>query len=983
MQLNKNLILIIFLLITVIFINYINNKNRYENKNIENFQNKKGIEDSILHYCYDTKGIQNTNKIYYPFKDVVLSNKCIKDCDKKETYNVKNRKLYQTNTKRDNYTCLDKHPIVDIDMYKARRIEGKGELRYIYLENSSYPNDITYNEALYKEGPKLYDTENSADTVQKSTLFGGKAYFNINSRSLDYINSYNQLSISTLINYSNEKLMYILKKGYNEYYLKLSNNYLYFGFNNEEYKSKYKLSKNKWFHILIRTKLVNDKINGEIYINTLKSDSFVLNTNFESILQNGGHKTILIGANLVKYKDTDIPENNTMFIGTMNHMRIHYYYLLPKQVYDDFSGFEKLILKNFINFRDNKDIYYDVKQYNNSNYKPIRYPTYNFNIQNLKNNSENVNGGLKFIEDKKYTINYNNNDKSYVLKNTDFTIIIERDIKYVNNDKNNQIYLFSMIDSKSNALKGKFIGFYIENDTLYINDKENTEKIKKINIPLNTIKEKTFNLFIVSYNSDNKLLSVYINNVLIISYKINLLIELPLICLNGDISTNKVKKYIGEIYSYRIYNYEFDLSMINMINNYYININKSKNNSKLNEISNSTYLRENEFMKELFSNYNSLNLVKDYIINKDEENNRKIQELEKPQQTSQKITEEKPQQKQTTQQKLKQQTQKEKPQQKLKQQTQKEKPQQNLQSQLQNQDKQNKQLEKDLEKQSKKETKEQNILKEKQKEKQKELQQKFKELEVKSVLQKRKEEVQEEIKFKENKVIDLGNNCKINLKELEYEIIKKNIKDIELIILKNNTEINTLQTLMKEKQENLEKIVDIKSNNYIKLFNSLNELEKKLHKLFNKQEVLEDKKYCYVKQIDYLNSENINNEQKTFYKELEDKLHEFTNEQCIKLKKIRKENDIIEEESRLSYGKIPNYKKMNKQLNNIFKKRLYENQKFNIKPSNSLYKKEVTNMPNGFQNDKLFTNNINELNNIKQYTKESRKVYQENINKNN
>ena len=50
---------------------------------------------------------------------------------------------------------------------------------------------------------------------------------------------------------------------------------------------------------------------------------------------------------------------------------------------------------------------------------------------------------------------------------------------------------------------------------------------------------------------------------------------------------------------------------------------------------------------------------------------------------------------------------------------------------------------------------------------------------------------------------------------------------------------------MKEKQENLEKIVDIKSNNYIKLFNSLNELEKKLHKLFNKQEVLEDKKYCY------------------------------------------------------------------------------------------------------------------------------------------
>ena len=74
---------------------------------------------------------------------------------------------------------------------------------------------------------------------------------------------------------------------------------------------------------------------------------------------------------------------------------------------------------------------------------------------------------------------------------------------------------------------------------------------------------------------------------------------------------------------------------------------------------------------------------------------------------------------------------------------------------------------------------------------------------------------------------------------------------------------------------------------------------------------------------------------------------------------------------------------MNKQLNNIFKKRLYENQKFNIKPSNSLYKKEVTNMPNGFQNDKLFTNNINELNNIKQYTKESRKVYQENINKNN
>ena len=49
-----------------------------------------------------------------------------------------------------------------------------------------------------------------------------------------------------------------------------------------------------------------------------------------------------------------------------------------------------------------------------------------------------------------------------------------------------------MIDSKSNALKGKFIGFYIENDTLYINDKENTEKIKKINIPLNTIKEKNF-----------------------------------------------------------------------------------------------------------------------------------------------------------------------------------------------------------------------------------------------------------------------------------------------------------------------------------------------------------------------------------------------------------------------------------------------------------------------------------------------------------
>ena len=58
---------------------------------------------------------------------------------------------------------------------------------------------------------------------------------------------------------------------------------------------------------------------------------------------------------------------------------------------------------------------------------------------------------------------------------------------------------------------------------------------------------------------------------------------------------------------------------------------------------------------------------------------------------------------------------------------------------------------------------------------------------------------------------------------------------------------------------------------------SISKLEENLHKLFNKQEVLEDKKYCYVKQIDYLNSENINNEQKTFYKELEDKFSELYN----------------------------------------------------------------------------------------------------------
>jgi hypothetical protein len=434
------------------------------------------IENRFLSYCYNNEGEQNTEKYYFPEKNIVLSKKCEKDCSnpKKVHTTTYGKKLYYVNKNRDNNTCLDYFPIIKINFDSANSFVDKNNKKiYKFFDNSSYPNKITNNGVLY--------TKSSTDIFNNFY-----AYFNKNNMELtgkEFLNLYNSYVINILFKPNNlDGISYLISKGEKEYKIGIDNGSLFFEYKNKKNYFPIKLLNFQHYHLFITVINKNDNLEGRLFINNILIDNFSLND--------------VLVPNNERISKINIGKN---FIGNIYFFDLYYFYFNNKKI------------KEMIYILDDKTLI------TNLNYKNLENSKKNSNIfPNIENNN--------LI----YNIDLNVNDWS-------ITVVKKSEIKKINN-----MDLYHLLSFKDNSIEKiqfkKYLNIYfdLKNSLIIYNlgDLNYSYKIKKINLD-------NFNKFTITYDSYRQLINVYLNDDLISKFNNEINIKSPTINFHTDLRLNR------------------------------------------------------------------------------------------------------------------------------------------------------------------------------------------------------------------------------------------------------------------------------------------------------------------------------------------------------------------------------------------------------------------------------------------------------------
>jgi hypothetical protein len=447
---------------------------------------KKPIENRFLSYCYNDEGEQNTEKYYFPEKNVVLSKKCEKDCSNPEKVHTTTygQKLYYVNKNRDNNSCLDYFPIIKINFDSANSFNINNKTVYKFFDNSSYPNKITNNGVIY--------------TKSETDIYNFYAYFNKNRMEItgkEYLNLYNSYVINILFKPTNlDGIIYLISKGKNEFKIGIDNGILFFEYKNKMNYFPIRLLNYQHYHLFLTVLNKNDDLEGRLFINNILIQNFRLNDVL--IPDNKRESTINIAKN---------------FTGNIYFLDIYYFYFDNKKI------------KEMIYVLDDKTLLTNLDYKNLENSK---------NISNIYPNIDSNN----II----YNIDLSYNDWSIV-------VIKKGEIKNINNM--NLFHLLSFKDNSIEKIQfKKYLNIYfdLKNSLIIYNlgDLNYSYKIKKINLEnFNkfTITYDSYRQLISVYLNDD-LISKFNNELNIKSPTINFHTDLRL-NRNFETTINEFKFY--------------------------------------------------------------------------------------------------------------------------------------------------------------------------------------------------------------------------------------------------------------------------------------------------------------------------------------------------------------------------------------------------------------------------------------------------------
>lgn len=334
-------------------------------------------------------------------------------------------------------------------------------------------------------------------TKNENDLYNHYAYFNNNIMDIngkEYLNLYNSYVINILFKPTSlEGTNYLILKGTDEYTIGLKDGILFFEYNDRTNFFPIKLLVNQHYHLFLTIINKNDHLEGRLFINNILIQKFILD---DTLIPISKRKTnISIGKN---------------FIGNMYIFEIYYFNFNNEKIKEMISFLDKKTLLTQLNFND---------------------------IENSKKKSSIV----PVLED-------NNIKYNFDLSNTDWSIVI---VKKGETQKINNMDLFHLLSIMDGTSKIRFqkylnISFDIKNSLIIYNFGDLNHSIK---IKLDKLDD--FNKFVVAYDVNRKLLSVYLNEILLSKFNIDININKPIINFNYDMRLNK--KYETILKEFKFY----------------------------------------------------------------------------------------------------------------------------------------------------------------------------------------------------------------------------------------------------------------------------------------------------------------------------------------------------------------------------------------------------------------------------------------------
>jgi hypothetical protein len=335
-------------------------------------------------------------------------------------------------------------------------------------------------------------------TKNETDLYNYYAYFNNNIMNIDgkeYLNLYNSYAINILFKPTNlDGTKYLVLKGEEEYTVGLKDGILFFEYNGRTNYFPIKLLTNQHYHLFLTVLNKEDHSEGRLFINGILIQKFVLDDTFIPISK---RKTnISIGKN---------------FTGNMYIFEICYF------------NFKNTKIKEIISLLDKKTLLTE----------------FNFNdIENSKKKSSII----PVLE---------NNDIKYDLDltNTDWSILVIKkgETKKVNNMSS--FHLLSIMDGTSKIRFKKYlnISFDTKNSLIIYNFGDLNHSAK-----INLNKLDDYSKFLVTYDVQRQLLSVYLNDILLSKFNIDININKPIINFHYDPRLNR--KYDTTLKEFKFYN---------------------------------------------------------------------------------------------------------------------------------------------------------------------------------------------------------------------------------------------------------------------------------------------------------------------------------------------------------------------------------------------------------------------------------------------
>ena len=328
-------------------------------------------------------------------------------------------------------------------------------------------------------------------------LYNYYAYFNNNIMNIngkEYLNLYNSYAINILFKPTSlEGTKYLILKGNDEYTIGFKDGILFFEYNGRTNFFPIKLLTNQYYHLFLTVVNKNEYLEGRLFINNVLIQKFVLDDTLIPISKR--ETNISIGKN---------------FIGNMYIFEIYYF------------NFNNEKIKEIINILDKKTL---LTQLNFSD------------IDNSKKKSSII----PVLENTDIKYNFD-------LSNTDWSIVIVKkgEIKKMNNM--NLFHLLSINDGTSKIRFKKYlnISFDTKNSLIIYNFGDLNHSIK---IKLDKLDD--FNKFLITYDVNRQLLSVYLNEMLLSKFNIDININKPIINFNYDMRLNR--KYETTLKEFKLY----------------------------------------------------------------------------------------------------------------------------------------------------------------------------------------------------------------------------------------------------------------------------------------------------------------------------------------------------------------------------------------------------------------------------------------------